>query len=366
VAFDPDILDALPVAILVTDADHQGIVQVNAALARLSGFSARELIGQHASTLLLPTNPSERPATAIRNLQHRDGSTSRVRLLGTSTENAAPHRIEMMEELPDSDPGERLRQTQKAESLGLLASGLAHDFNNLLTAILGNASLSLLETPADSLIRPYLQEIEMAGQRAADLCHQLLVYAGRGRIDVGPIDLAQLVRESVGLLQPFVSKKARITLDLQPDLPYLHGDASQIQQIVTSLVTNASDALQDREGTVAIRVGRDRFNADRLQGKTFGDRIPPGEYLFLEVEDTGCGMDQATRERIFDPFFTTKTNGRGLGLATVHGIVRSHGGAIRVESVPDQGTLFCLLFPPGFAQVSHPTPVPEPRCESWT
>jgi nitrogen-specific signal transduction histidine kinase/CheY-like chemotaxis protein len=240
---------------------------------------------------------------------------------------------------------QKLRDSQKIESLGLLAGGLAHDFNNLLTTILGYASLSDGELPRESPVRVYLSEIEQASRRASELCHQLLAYAGRGRVVVGPINLSTLVDESIRLLRLSISTKAVLNLQLEPHLPFINGDASQLRQVVMNLLMNASDALNGREGAIDIRTGIRNFTAQELKLKLFGDQLPAGEYLFLEVADTGSGMTPEVKAKLFDPFFTTKSKGRGLGMAAVLGIVKVHHGAIRVESEIGQGSQLQLLFP---------------------
>jgi PAS domain S-box-containing protein len=240
---------------------------------------------------------------------------------------------------------EQMQHVQKLESLGVLAGGIAHDFNNLLMAILGNADLALLALPPDSPARQHLQEIERASRRAADLCRQMLAYSGKGRFVVERHDLSELVREMTHMLEVSVSKRATVEYRFASDLPAVEADATQLRQIVMNLMTNASEALGDQRGTIAVTTGTRRFHRAFLRESLLGADLAEGDYVYLEVADTGCGMDAATRERIFDPFFTTKFAGRGLGLAAVLGIVRGHGGAIRVQSAPAQGSTFTVLLP---------------------
>jgi PAS domain S-box-containing protein len=250
---------------------------------------------------------------------------------------------------------EQMRHAQKLESLGVLAGGIAHDFNNLLMAILGNADLALLTLPPASPTRQHLQEIERASRRAADLCRQMLAYSGKGRFIVERHDLSELVREMAHMLEVSVSKRATVEHRFASGLPAVEADATQVRQIVMNLMTNASEALGDRRGTITITTGTRNFHQAFLRESLLGGDLIEGEYVYLEVADTGCGMDAATRERIFDPFFTTKFAGRGLGLAAVLGIVRGHGGAIRVQSAPGQGSTFTLLFPAVLGIVRAPT-----------
>jgi signal transduction histidine kinase/ActR/RegA family two-component response regulator len=233
----------------------------------------------------------------------------------------------------------RVQHAQKLESLGILAGGIAHDFNNLLTGILGNVSLALDGLAEDAPLLGNLRRVERAAERAAELTNQMLAYAGKASFVVGPLSLNAVVRDLVPLLGSSVSKKAQLDYELDPTLPDIEGDRSQIEQVVMNLITNASDALDSGEGRIRIRTGS---TESELGGARRGDG---GEWVFLEIADTGSGMDEPTRQRIFEPFFTTKFTGRGLGLAAVQGIVRGHGGRIRVESRVGDGTRFVVLLP---------------------
>jgi signal transduction histidine kinase len=241
---------------------------------------------------------------------------------------------------------EQLRQAQKLEGLGLLAGGVAHDFNNLLTGILGNASLvlDLWSPPAEA--RKMLEDVVRAAERAADLTRQLLAYAGKGRFVVEPLHVSSLVRETSELIRTSISRKVELILDLQEDLAPVEADPSQIQQLVMNLVLNASEAIGDSGGAVFISTGEREISEPVLHPSYVGGELPPGRYVFLEVLDTGCGMDDETKAQIFDPFFSTKFTGRGLGLSAALGIVRSHKGFIRVQSMPGRGSDFEVLFPP--------------------
>jgi PAS domain S-box-containing protein len=228
----------------------------------------------------------------------------------------------------------KLLEAQKLESLGLLAGGIAHDFNNLLTPILGHASLMEAELPAESPLRQFLDQIIQASERAADLCRQMLAYSGRGRFVLAGLDLNQLVQEMVGLLRMSVSKKAELQLELGKDMPPVLADATQIRQVVMNLVLNASEAIGDHPGIIRMGTGVQVVDRAFLAGSDPWPDLVEGEYVSLEVADTGCGMDEETRRKVFDPFFTTKFTGRGLGLAAVLGIVRGHKGAIRLPVNP--------------------------------
>jgi two-component system cell cycle sensor histidine kinase/response regulator CckA len=237
----------------------------------------------------------------------------------------------------------QILHSQKLESLGVLAGGIAHDFNNLLTAVMGNAGLAQLQLPEESPVRSLLNEVERAARRAAELTSQMLAYAGKGQFHIQPLQLDCVVREMTELLATVVSKKARFDFDLQP--ARTAGDATQIRQIVMNLLTNASDALDGEAGAIVVRTRVRALSASELRSPYLPDQLPAGEYALLEVEDTGSGMSNETLHRLFDPFYTTKFTGRGLGLAAVLGIVRSHRGTIQVTSVPDRGTLFLVCLP---------------------
>jgi signal transduction histidine kinase/CheY-like chemotaxis protein/ABC-type amino acid transport substrate-binding protein len=241
----------------------------------------------------------------------------------------------------------QVQHAQKLESLGVLAGGIAHDFNNLLVGVLGHAELARMELDPDSPLAERLGHIETAALRASELTNQMLAYSGKGRFLVESVDLTRLVREMAQLLDVSISKKAQLRYEFSPHTPAIDADQAQIRQVVMNLLTNASEAIGDQEGQITIRIGTTRAAANDLTGSAGGVAPPPGDYVFLEVVDTGCGMDDDTAARIFDPFFTTKFTGRGLGLAATLGIVRSHGGGVRIRSTPGAGSIFTVLFPYG-------------------
>jgi two-component system cell cycle sensor histidine kinase/response regulator CckA len=239
----------------------------------------------------------------------------------------------------------QMQQAQRMESVGVLAGGVAHEFNNLLTSIMGYASMAELETPEGSHVRENIAQVIAAARSAADLTRQMLAYSGRGRFVLEPLDLSTTVENTARLLDSTASKKAEVVLHLERNLPRIEADVGQVRQIVINLATNASEALGDQQGQIAVATGMHWAAAGELPSLVAGRPMPPGLYVYLEVSDTGCGMDAATLQRIFDPFFTTKFPGRGLGLAAVQGIVRSHQGSIVVTSAPGKGTTMRVLFP---------------------
>jgi two-component system, cell cycle sensor histidine kinase and response regulator CckA len=237
-------------------------------------------------------------------------------------------------------------ETQKLESLGVLAGGIAHDFNNILTAILGNATLSNMELAGGHPAREHLEHIEIAARRARDLCAQMLAYAGKASFVIAPVNLSSLVSETTALLEVSVAKRARLELNLAPDLPAISGDATQLRQIIMNLVINAADATNDQpDGLITVQTSYRELTASFFKNSVNASDHPDGRYVGLEVRDNGSGMPPDVLARIFEPFFTTKFSGRGLGLAAVLGIVQRHQGAVFIESAPGQGTVFRLFFP---------------------
>lgn len=239
----------------------------------------------------------------------------------------------------------QIQQSQKLESLGILAGGIAHDFNNLLMGILGNAGLALMELPPESPVRRTLERLETAAIRAAELTNQLLAYSGRGKFVVEPVNLNILIEEMVNLLQAAVPKNVVLRLDLAQGINLIEGDATQLRQVIMNLIINAAEAIGDRSGAITVATGMTLVDRSYLAGTYMDEDMPEGTYVFIEVSDTGCGMDEKTKARIFDPFFTTKFTGRGLGLAAVLGIVRGHMGTLKVYSEPGKGSTFKVLFP---------------------
>jgi signal transduction histidine kinase len=253
----------------------------------------------------------------------------------------------------------KVLEVQKLESLGVLAGGIAHDFNNLLVAIMGNAGLALLDLPEDSPARASIIDVEVASRRAGELARQMLAYSGRSRFQIEPVEMAELIRELLTLLHVSIGKGVVLKLQLPDEPVVVDADAAQLRQVIMNLVINAADAITDRSGTVTIRVERIQATADDIEDSHPGTGLQPGHFAALEVSDTGTGMDAATQARIFDPFFTTKFTGRGLGLAAVLGIVRRHGGALRVYSEVGHGSAFKILLP-----LSASSPLPADRSES--
>ena len=239
----------------------------------------------------------------------------------------------------------QLLHAQKLESLGVLAGGIAHDFNNILMAIMGNADLALMRLNKESPAVDNLHRIEQSAARAADLAKQMLAYSGKGKFMVENIDLNHLLEDMLHMLEVSISKKAVLRFNLHQPLPQVEADATQMRQIVMNLVINASEAIGDTSGVIAITTGCMDCDRSYLKDVWLDENITEGLYVYLEIADTGCGMDTETMAKLFDPFFTTKFTGRGLGMAAVLGIVRGHRGAIKVYSELGKGTSFKVLLP---------------------
>jgi len=239
----------------------------------------------------------------------------------------------------------QMLQAQKLESLGVLGGGIAHDFNNLLMGMLGHADLALTKLPADAPSRQNLEEVIISAQRAADLANQLLAYSGEGKFITETANISDMVEEMGSLLKVSISKKAILDFNLNQPSSAIKCDPTQIRQVIMNLIVNASDALEGKPGNISITTGSTKLTADNFNNTYMGSKLPDGEYAYVRISDTGIGMDEKTRLSIFDPFFTTKFTGRGLGLAAVMGIIRSHNGTINLESTLGDGSTFTFYLP---------------------
>ncbi|MCU0596294.1 MAG: PAS domain S-box protein, partial [Desulfobacterota bacterium] len=340
----------------------------NGACAEMIGWSPEEIVGVDFRELVAPEDramvedfhrrrllgeavPKEYELKMI----HRDGVTRVMVNLSVGMtifqgEQAVIGTIKDITEKKQAE-GERrkledqVRHVQKLESLAVLAGGIAHDINNLLMGMLGNTELGLLSLPQDDRVRNNLQEIQKAVLRAAELCRQMLAYSGRGQFLIERVQLTDMIKEMSSTTQVSVPKQVQLLYHLAEGLPAVEGDLVQLRQVLMNLVVNASESIGDAPGTITVSTRAMECTQDDFRNSYLNESIPGGLYVCMEVADTGCGMDEATRQKVFDPFFSTKFTGRGLGLAAVLGIVRGHKGAIEVRSEPGRGSTFKVLLP---------------------
>lgn len=278
----------------------------------------------------------------------RDGSGEIIGILGiyediTDWKKADEDRQEMERQL---------LHAQKLESLGILSGGIAHDFNNILHSLLGNLELALMELPPDTDPCQYIEQAIIAGNKAAKLTNAMLAYSGKGVFVTDELNLSALVEENASMLSAAISKNITFKMELDNHLPFIMADSGQIQQVVMNLITNAYEAIGDNAGTITLTTGVGEFDQERLNASRMESKPAAGRYVWMQVSDTGCGMDDATLQRIFDPFFTTKFTGRGLGMSAVLGIINAHKGAFLAESAPNAGTTIRVLFPLALKQAS--------------
>ena len=353
-------------SLVVTDLTGN-IQMFNARFEALAGLPREELSGQSFSRLFSDnartqvedelhkvTTGIEANSTFETSLSRHDGLTLRlffgaVPLLSngiisgvvislddtTARFNAEEERLELER---------HFQQTQKLESLGVLAGGIAHDFNNILTIILGYCYVFKEEIDSQSTHADYLRKIEHAANRAADLCQQMLSYAGKNELKHAPTKMNSLVDEIVKMLHSGIKRNVTIELDLH-DVDLIIADSSQIQQIVMNLIINAAEAIGDKNGTIKISLRKAEVTPGQPDSDFIGKTIMAGRYVCLEVSDNGCGMDKETQNRIFEPFYTTKFTGRGLGMSATLGIITSHGGALQLSSEPGAGSDFKVFLP---------------------
>jgi len=344
------------------------IVQVNPAYCRIAGVTADEVIGKPFTHIHEPSRQAALLERHKREFQQRSFATHREAeitlkdgrklVLDASYslvefEHQEPLMLAILRDITERRSHEaeqrrlerKLLEAQRLDSLGVMAGGIAHDFNNLLTAILGNTGLARVLLPPDSPILPNLANIDSASLRAADLCRQMLAYAGRGKLTIQQVQLGAMLAEMAPLLKLSVGDRVELQIEREADSRMVAADPTQLRQVALSLAINAAEAIGDKPGLIRIRSGAVELGGEDFKSAVHSPDLPAGTYAFFEVADNGCGMGQEMLSRIFDPFFTTKFTGRGLGLAAVMGIVRGHQGALKVESTPGVGSKFAIFLP---------------------
>jgi len=241
----------------------------------------------------------------------------------------------------------QMLQAQKYESLGVLAGGVAHDFNNILTSILGTVTLCKMQSSQllDQTLLQQLTQIESSALRAADLCQQMLAYSGRGQMIVKTANVNAIIEQMQPLLIAAIRKQSLLKLHLSDQVLPVNCDPSQVRQVVMNLVTNASDAIGEQSGVISVTTGLIDADAKYLEDLHIQEPLLPGQYVYIEVADTGTGISEEVRSRIFEPFYSTKFVGRGLGLSAVQGIMRGHNGCVKVYTHLGKGSTFKVLFP---------------------
>jgi PAS domain S-box-containing protein len=349
----------------VITADRERIFEANAVFLDMMGYTRDDLeAGRLRWAEMTPPEHAEadwRAAEELlthgtygpfeQELYRKDGERVPI-LMGGALLNPKPEWLCFVLDLSEQKRAEAaLREVQKFESLGFLAGGVAHNINNILVGIMGNVSLVLYSATMNQEDRELLGEAVDSTERAANLTRQLLAYAGKGRFAVQPIDVSSFIDNLTGLFRSSISKQIELRFHLAESLPRIETDGDQIRQIMSNLVINAAEAIGDQSGTIEIGTRVEEFAEDSPVPPVALGKLGEGQYVVLAVSDTGAGMDERTRTRMFDPFFTTKFTGRGLGLAAVAGIVRSHDGAIAVTTSRGQGTTFHVYLPAAVERV---------------
>ena len=356
--------DAVPDLIWIIDTNHT-IIRVNLAMADRCGLMPKELIGRKCHELIHGASDAHLRCPHVSLIQDGFGHTEQIEeklLKGVFDITVSPlHNAEgqlsgcvhVARDVTERKRAEKerlafdqqLQQTQKLESLGVLAGGIAHDFNNILAIILGHCYIVDHDIDSGMDQKNHVKLIEKAAGRAAELCRQMLAYAGQSELVQTRINLWLLVDENMKMLRSAIKKNVNIELDLQYDVPEISGDSAQIQQVVMNLIINAAEAIGDENGTINITLKKATVSTDQADKDFLGNAIHAGNYACLTVSDSGCGMTVETQKRIFEPFYTTKFTGRGLGMSAVLGIIRSHDGSLQLSSMPGVGTTFKIFLP---------------------
>jgi PAS domain S-box-containing protein len=356
--------DAVPDLISIIDCNYT-ITRVNRSMAQRCGLTPEKMIGLKCHVVMhgMPTPHPSCPhfMTLKDGLMHKE-EIEEKRLASVFDVTVSPlcdadgqvsSCVHVMRDITEWKRANEERQafeaqfqqTQKLESLGVLAGGIAHDFNNILTIILGHCYMAMDNTDSSPAHKNHVLKIESAANRAAELCRQMLAYAGNSPLVNVKIDLCLLVDEIVKMLQSAIKKNVDIQLDLRRDVPEFTGDNAHIQQVVMNLIINAAEAIDEKNGIINVAVHQLTISDLEPVPDFFDNPIKNGNYACLEVSDNGCGMDEEIKKRIFEPFYTTKFTGRGLGMSAILGIIKSHHGALQLTSATGCGTTFKVFFP---------------------
>ena len=350
------VLNSIPDLIAIMDTEHR-IIRLNSSAYDFFNKSHEEVVGQFCYELIGRQSPcddcsshkavqTKEPAQVIRYVPSMDRWLDARSYPMVSSDGEVTHVIEHVRDVTEQKHNEEsMLHSQKLESLGVLAGGIAHDFNNILTAIIGNADLASFDIPADSPATKSLQDLKEAALRAAKLCDQMVAYAGKARFNSEARDLRQLISELRQLIFASISKKVTIRYEFPEELPAVQMDPAQMGQVIMNLVANAAEAYGSDEGEIVISLACCDCDVAAMNQNYLGQAITAGQYVVMKVEDHGAGMTTEVQKRLFEPFYSTKFLGRGLGLAAVLGIIRTHRGAITVHSKLGKGSTVSVFLP---------------------
>jgi len=377
------IFKASPEVVVITDIENGKYIEVNDTFLEITGLQLEEVIGHTSVELNFWIDVNERRRFmelllengAIKNheVQYRiknnqirnflvsseiieiEGKQCSLNILNdiTGLKKAEEEKLELERQL---------QEAHKLESLGVLAGGIAHDFNNLLAVIIGRCSLAMMKP---KFAEDHIPPIEKAANRAAELCRQMLAYAGKSEYVQNEVNIEELVDEMVNMLRATIAQNVVIKLGLSSNIPSIKADPSQIRQVVMNLIINASEAIGEAQGEILISLTKSSLKAEKADKDHLGKIIPSGNYVCLEVIDSGCGMDEDTKRRIFEPFYTTKFTGRGLGMSAVLGIITAHKGALQIFSKTGLGTTFKVYLPVLTIKSGDNLPQQQNSSESW-
>ncbi len=367
IRYQANLVQSVSDAIISTDMSFR-VESWNRAAEELYGMTAAEVIGQPFGQVLRVEYPGTDRIALLQKLErdgfwsgeqiHRrkdgmpidilasvayiwDSNGQRMGIVGVNRDISERKRAERL-----------LLLAQRSEHISLLAGGIAHDFNNLLTGVLAQTSVALRKLPRDDPARTHIEKAIKSAELMAGLTRQLRAYTGLGAFEVEAIDLNQLVKDNLGLMETFLPKHTRLQLSLISDLATIEIDPGQAQQLIMNLVINVAEAIETEYGRIIIETGETLVTSDQRANYRGIELLATGRYVYLKVIDNGIGMDEATLARIFQPYFTTKKRGSGLGLSATLGIVQKCQGGLKVESVPGSGTTFTILFPASEAAIA--------------